>query len=144
MSSILKKGVIIVVYFLFSFSCNQINGDYKELSRIEVHFVDKEISTFFSIDCSTFEVFFKKRYKVLRIVDIKEIEEIKKCLGKSRKLPALEDIDVRVKVYLYSDEELSSIFCFDQFGKLVLNNKEYVENKCFVDFINNKIDLANQ
>ena len=144
MTIILKKNTAINSFLLFFLSCNQVNGDYKELSRIEVHFVNKEISTFFSIDCNTFEVFFKRRYKTLIIDDAKEVKEVKNCLGKSKKLSVVADIDVRVKVYLYNNEKLSSIFCFDQFENLILNNKECFENKCFVDFVNNKIDQVNQ
>lgn len=133
---------IIFCLFLTAYSCNQeTNRKYDELTHIEVNFVSKDILTPFATSCDNFEPLFENTYKTLVIEDAKDIESVKTCLNKSKIISKPGEIDVRVKVYLYDkNKSIIAIICFDRFGNLVLNNKDYLKNKCFTDFINKKVD----
>lgn len=135
-----KLIISAICFFLFTgFSCSQVPKSYEEINLFKVNFVNKDISTPFAIGCDIFETFFKSSYKELTIDDLKEIRTIKSCLNKFKLNSNVNNVDVRVKVYMYNNEKLISIFCFDQLGNIILDNK-YLQNTCLVNFINQKIE----
>ena len=134
---------IFLIHFLLiivSYSCNRVAHGYKELNRIQINFVNPQTLTPFAIECDNFETFFKSTYKTLLIDDTVEIEKLKTCLLKSKTVQRAAGIDVRVKVYLYNSDKILSIYCFDRFENLILNNIENLKNTCFIRMINEKLN----
>lgn len=130
---------ILFLMLLFTSSCKEVNDEFSHLTRVEVRFMREDTSTPFGIDCDGFEQAFREIYNTKIISGKSEIDQIKRSLRQSKNINGVSGIDTRVKVYIYSGENISHILCFDKFGNLILNSSEYIDNKDFVDLINNKI-----
>ena len=136
----LHKSLLLLGLFLqfLGFSCDQDNA-YKKLNKVKINYVDKDILTFFSVSCEDFEMLFGD-YKTITLTDRKDVDVIKSCLRKLSSNSDSNSIDCRVKVYLYNNESLISVVCFDRFGELKLDNIGVTGNQGLVKFINSKID----
>lgn len=121
-------------------SCNHASNVYKDITLIEINFVNKDILTPFSISCGNFETSFESTYKKTIIEDANEIGLFKNCLVKSKERDS-GDIDVRTKVYMYnSNKEIISTLCYDRFDNIILDDKTKLQNRCPVDYIDKKIE----
>ena len=130
-----------LVNCIFS-SCGQ-NNSYNGIDSIKVIFVNKGITTPFDVDCSFFEKAFGESYKYITITDSMTIEHVENCLGRNAS-PGLEkNIDVRGKMYLFSNNQVVAIYCYDRSGLFQVDNKVFVRNKCLFDFINQQIETNN-
>jgi helix-turn-helix protein len=121
-------------------SCKHIKSEFSNLDLVKIHFVNRNVTTPFSVSCDNFETLFSNNYKTLVINDPNEINAIKRCLRVSNKISNLDNIDVRVKIYMYSGQKLISTFCFDNFENLVVDNNNYIQNACLVNLITHHIE----
>ena len=119
------------------------NKPYEKIDSIKIIFVNKGITTPFDVDCSSFENAFGKSYKYVTIKDSVTIEEVKKCLGSNASPGFEKSIDVRGKVYLFHNNQVIATYCYDRSGLFQIDNKDFVKNKCLLDFINQQIEVNN-
>lgn len=127
------------IYFLCVFLTVGLKCKYKSkndlhFNRISIDFVGKHITSPYSISCDYFESSFKESHRKIVLTEEKYIQYIKNCLLEERESSKL-NIDVRAKVSLYDNEKKVAVYCLDAFGHIILNDSVYVQNKCFVEFI---------
>lgn len=116
------------------------NRSYGKIDSIKITFVNKGITTPFSIDCSIFENAFSKSYKSITITDSLTIEHVKKCLARNTSPGLKNNIDVRGKMYLFHNNQVIGSFCYNRSGLFQVDNKYFVRNKCLFDFINQQTE----
>jgi hypothetical protein len=110
-------------------------------NRIVINYVHKDITAFFDVSCAGFELQFGTTHKKIDITDPTYIQRVQRCLQKEQ-YRTEKNIDVRVKIYLYNNDSVVATYCMDRGGNLVVNDSEYVSNRCFVELINEKVDKA--
>ena len=112
---------------------------YEGIDSIKITFVNKGITTPFSVSCSGFEGYFSETYKKITITDSLIIGNINKCLQSNTTAGLTSSIDVRGKMYLVRKNEVIAVYCYDRTGTFQLNDKDFFKNKCLADLIDQHI-----
>lgn len=127
--------MIKLLLFVFSFFifCN--NGkDGNQLKQVTIHYVNKDIETFYKVTCENFESFFGKKYKIAKITNKKELIQFENIMNNYEQV-SLKNLDIRVKIYIYYYNKKVSVLCVDKFGNIEFNNRPMGKNDSIFNFL---------
>ncbi len=111
------KNLLIIFTFIFS-TCNAQNS-----YEIKLSYVDLDIMTPISVDCSNFDILFNSQIKTSTISNKSDIDSIVYFINKLKVDTSDYTPDVRVKLELRQQSK-SQIYCLSKFS-ICHNNKSY-------------------
>ncbi|MDE3184759.1 MAG: hypothetical protein KGM16_15180 [Bacteroidota bacterium] len=127
-----------MIKFLFaisslSISCNN-TMDSNQIKQVVIHYVSRDIETFYDVTCANFEDFFGNKYRTKKITEKNQLIVFQKIMNNHQN-SSFKNIDVRAKIYIYCYNKKVSVLCVDKFGNIELDNKLMGKNDKLFNFL---------
>jgi hypothetical protein len=118
--------------------CSSFSG--ARISRISILYVSKNIETPYRISCKMFNSSFRTQFKKKVIDTRSQIDSFYTIFNTIEYEKKSEDIDVRVKIYIFGLRPSPILMCMDRFDDVLVNDRLIKRNINLLNFINYKIE----
>jgi hypothetical protein len=129
---ILRNLFCVLIMMIFSI---QLFSQVQRLDSAEIRGVSLRLETFYSVSCSGFEKSFVREISTKKIFNVDTLATFCNLIRRSKRSNRTDDIDVRIKVYLYQERESPWILCMDKFGNIILNGHLIKKNDKLIKWV---------
>lgn len=129
----IKSLIFLVIFFGIPLYGFKVKGP--EIKRILIVYVPDYIETPYRITCGGFESSFSSRLERKVITNKKVLNSFRECLNSCVYSAKNKDIDVRIKAYVFLNNNKKTTICMDRFNEILLNGKLIKPDSCLQKLI---------